>query len=131
MASAATTSSQPLIVSNHPSISVEVQKPSVVASPYIVPRPQKQRQSRVKNVHFVVIASAILFVLTQFLMTRAQIVNLHYQIEDLNYQNDRILAERDAHYQHQAELSQLSRLKTLVQDEGLVLDGHRVIQLSE
>ena len=91
-------------------------------------RRSKPRQQR-KVWHIVIISGFTLGLVCELIMTRSQIVNLHYQIEAIEYQSGKIETEKNAYYQHQAELTKLSRLKEAISEETATMESSRVFRL--
>lgn len=84
-----------------------------------------------KGLHLAVISTLSLLLVYQLVMSRAQLVDLHYQIETIEYQIGKIETEKNAYYQHQAELTKLSRLKESIQSEEVKLEGDRIYRLEK
>lgn len=111
-----------------PNVTIE---PVLKAKPVLMSNPQAKLRTRVKGSHLFLITFLTLMVAAQLIMVRAKMMDLHYQIQILNYQTSQIENERDAHYQHSAELSKLSRLKEVVTAQGAILDSNKVFRLPE
>lgn len=119
---------QKMYSTTNPNVTIE---PVLKAKPVLVSNSQVKLRTRVKGSHLFLIAFLSLMVAAQLIVVRAKITDLHYQIQVLNYQTDQVINERDAHYQHQAELSKLSRLKEVVTAQGAILDSSKVFRLPE
>ena len=111
-----------------PNVKIE---PVLKAKPVLMPSSRVKLRTRVKGSHLFIIAFLSLMVAAQLITIRAKVTDLHYQIQVLNYQTQQVENERDAHYQHQAELSKLSRLKEVVTAQGANLDSSKVFRLPE
>lgn len=92
---------------------------------------KRKTKIRVKGRHLFLLVFISLLVMAQLIVARAKINDLHYEIQVLNYQISKVEAERDANYQHQAELLKLSRLKEVAIAEGAVLDSSKVFRLPD
>lgn len=84
---------------------------------------------KVQAGHLLVISGIALTLVYEVVISRAQLVDLHYQIEKVEYEVEQIKTERNAYYQHQAELTKLSRLKDAIQSEQAELEGSRIYRL--
>lgn len=86
---------------------------------------------KVQTGHLLVISGIALTLVYEIVISRAQLVDLHYQIEKIEYEVDQLRTEKNAYYQHQAELTKLSRLKEAIQSEEVELEGSRIYRLEE
>lgn len=93
-------------------------------------RSPKSKQPR-KMWHLFIISTFSLAFVYQLVMSRAQLIDLHYQIETIEYQIGKIETEKNAYYQHQAELTKLSRLKESISSEDVRLEGDRIYRLAQ
>lgn len=93
-------------------------------------RSPKKKKFR-KGWHLFIISTFSLTLVYQLVMSRAQFVDLHYQIEKIEYEIGKIETEKNAYYQHQAELTKLSRLKESIAGEEATLQGDRIYRLEQ
>lgn len=82
-----------------------------------------------KGWHLFVISTLSLALVYQVVLSRSKLIDLHYQIETIEYQIGKIETEKNAYYQHQAELTKLSRLKESISSEEAKLEGDRIYRL--
>ena len=109
-------------------MSVNKKNQKVQQKPGQAKRSSKSRQPR-KGWHLFIISTFSLTLVYQLVMSRAQFVDLHYQIEKIEYEIGKIETEKNAYYQHQAELTKLSRLKESISEEDATLQGDRIYRL--
>lgn len=108
----------------------EITKKQVNLKP-VQPSQKTKVDSRVKTPHILLITGLLVLVGTQLVMSKTSLNDLHYEIERLQVQTNQLKGENDAHYQHLSELSQMNRLKEIVNIEGLTLDNSRVYKLGQ